>query len=108
MGIKLIVSALRGIMAAMDIQDTSDVIQTMNECAGGDPETWRIETFRMHRLSEKHGYQDVTVEIWDRGSKITPRYHVSAKTSEGQHCAGNSGDDLNEVIRLVHWYELDR
>lgn len=96
-------------MVTMDIRDTSDVIKVLNECAGGDrePETWRVETFTMHRLSPKHGYQDVAVKILDRGPDFSPRYLVSAETPEGQRCTGNSGDDLNETIRLVHWYQLD-
>ena len=93
---------------SVDIRDTSDVIKVLNEAAGGDPETWRVETFTMHRESSKHGYQDVTVEIMDRGPDISPRYRVSAETSKGQRCTGNSGDDLNATIRTVHWYQLDR
>lgn len=94
----------------MDINDTSHVIKVLNECARGarEPETWRVETFTMHRESPRHGYQDVVVKILDRGPDFSPRYHVSAKTSDGKYCTGNPGEDLNETIRLVHWYQLDQ
>lgn len=91
----------------MEIADTSEVIRALNAAAGGS-ETWRIETFRMERESETHGFQQVTVTIGDRGSAISPRYFIWAETDAGQKCSGNSGDDLEVVIATVHWYHLDR
>ena len=40
----------------MEISDTSAVIEALNAAAGGG-ETWRVETFKMERHSEAHGYQ---------------------------------------------------
>lgn len=91
----------------MDIADTSNVINALNDAAGGAPETWRVEMFTMNRESSTHGQQDVTVRILDRGPEISPRYHVSAETTGGQHCTGNSGDDLDTTIRWAHWDHLD-
>lgn len=91
----------------MDIRDTSAVIEALNDAASGS-ETWRVETFTMQRQSEKYGWQDVTIEILDRGESIRPRYHISATTPDGQRCSGNSDDDLATVIATVHWYQLDQ
>jgi hypothetical protein len=94
-------------MLFMDIYDTSAVIRLLNKAAGAD-ETWRVETFQMHRESPTHGFQEVTVEVLDRGPEISPRYHLSAKTADGKSCSGNSGDDLEVVLGLAHWYQLDK
>lgn len=91
----------------MDISDTSEVITALNQAASGS-ETWRVETFSMHRESRTHGWQNVTVTILDRGPTISPRYRLSATTDGGLACGGNSGDDLKVVIATVHWYQLDR
>lgn len=94
-------------MTAMDIRDTSDVIKCLNQAAKAR-QTWRVETFTMHRESPKHGSQEVEVKILDRGPDFSPRYHVSGTTEDGLHCSGNSGDELQEVILLTHWFELDK
>ncbi|OMH27074.1 hypothetical protein BKD30_04090 [Tersicoccus phoenicis] len=91
----------------MDIRDTSEVIELLDRVAEAD-ETWRVETFRMHRRNKAGDHQDVTVEILDRGPTFSPRYSVSADSSDGKKCSGNSGDDLTQTISLVHWYQLDR
>ena len=91
----------------MEITDTHEVIEALNAAAGAD-ETWRVETFSMHRVSKVHGHQDITVEVLDRGGQGSPRYHVSATSEDGKACSGNSGDNLGTVIATVHWYQLDR
>lgn len=99
-------------MTTMDIRDTSEVIRVLSEAAAerslSEPDVWRVETFTMHRASRKHGYQNVTVKILDRGPDFSPRYHVSAQTPEGQRCTGNPNDDLEVALRTVHWFELDK
>lgn len=92
----------------MDIRDTSDVIKALNAAASGN-ETWRVERFVMERSKDDATFQEVVVEILDRGPDISPRYHVAAQTKDGtKSCTGNSGDDLETVIATVHWYQLDR
>lgn len=95
-------------MTTMDIRDTGAIIKVLNEAGGEDVTTYRIETFRMDRVSPKHGHQKVTVTIRDRGPGNPPRYHVLAQTPEGKCCTGNPNDDLEVALRTVHWFEFDK
>ncbi|WP_299304773.1 hypothetical protein [uncultured Brachybacterium sp.] len=90
----------------MDINDTRAVIAALKD-ASKSGEAWRVEQFTMYRASSTHGHQEVAVRVLDSGASSSPRYHVSA-VAGSKKCTGNSGDDLDVVIRTVHWYELDK
>lgn len=92
----------------MDIEDTAAVAQAINKAATGD-RTWKTHTYVIDRRSPVHGMQEVHVTIRDGGKGADPRYHVEAKTDDGQHgCSGNSGNKLDVVISTVHWQDLDK
>ena len=72
-------------------------------------EVYHVTTYNCDRTRPDGPHQEVEITILDRGpSNPETRYHVTAKASDGKSASGNSGPDLETVLALVHWYELDK
>ena len=74
----------------------------------GNTEVRHLSHFSVMRRS-KRGHDDtLNIEICDRGSEASPRYHVTAVCADdGRRAAGAADDDLQTAIGQVAWGEFD-
>lgn len=68
-----------------------------------------ISRFTLHRNAKDGNMQEITVEIFDRGSSAEPlrRYHVFARSNDGRTATGNPDSSVEMALMHMHWEHLD-
>ncbi len=67
-----------------------------------------ITTFHCVRRSKDGDEFKITVEVYDAGPESSARYTVTAKRDDGKaSTSGNSHEQFDAAIAMVHWWDLD-
>lgn len=79
------------------------------ERASGATELGEVTTFRGFRNHLDGSTRQIRVEVHDEGPNAQDRYSVVATDEEHDlEASGNPGGVLVDVLREVHWQDLDK
>lgn len=85
------------------------IIKRLKELTGSS-EVYHKTSFECYRKAKDGNAQEVLVEILDAGPDVDPqlRYQCIAKTKDGKTATGNPAASIDDVLSIVHWYDLDK
>ena len=88
-----------------------DIEKTMKRLVDshGFTEIYHKTSFWGERKNSKGETQEVTVDILDRGSGYgDTRYFCIVTTDDGKEASGNPASNIDQVLSIVHWYDLGK
>ena len=88
-----------------------DIEKTMKRLVDshGFTEIYHKTSFWGERRNSKGKMQEVTVDILDRGAGYgDSRYFCTATTDDGVEASGNPASNIDDVLSIVHWYDLEK